>query len=184
MLVFARDGLDGSVEEVAQTAGVGMGTLYRHFPTKAALIERLVDDLYGELLAAGREALTVEGGEGLEMLFGRIGTAQAAKRGCMARLWCGELPASFVSELDEIWGVLLARAKAAGRIREECTVTDLSVLCWAIRGVVETGGDVAPTAWQRHLELVLAGLRPGAEAIAAPPISASQRLAVLVSRTG
>ncbi|HVB05198.1 MAG TPA: helix-turn-helix domain-containing protein [Acidimicrobiales bacterium] len=180
-VVFARDGLDGSVEEVARTAKLGMGTLYRHFPTKAALVEALANDLYGELLAAGRAALDENDGSGLERLLRAIGAALAAKRGCMARLWVGAVPEAFVAQLDEIWGELLARAKAAGVVREECTLTDLSVVCWALRGVIETGGEIAPAVWQRHLDFVLAGLRPGAAPLSHPALPAKRRLEILAS---
>ena len=54
--VFSAHGLDGSVEEVARVAGVGMGTLYRRFPTKQDLIDTLVGDMRRELAALAQAA--------------------------------------------------------------------------------------------------------------------------------
>src|SRR3954465_2303509 len=55
--VFAEHGRDAQMDDVAKRAGVGVGTVYRHFPTKEALIEALAMDRFERILAAGREAL-------------------------------------------------------------------------------------------------------------------------------
>src|SRR3954466_7217768 len=54
---FQERGLDVGVDEIARCAGVGMGTLYRHFPTKAALIDAVVDERFHELTAAAERAI-------------------------------------------------------------------------------------------------------------------------------
>src|ERR1700712_2754812 len=84
--VFAEHGLDGSVEEVARVAGVGMGTLYRRFPTKDALIAELVRELLAYVLTLAHEARTVAHGQGLEQSLFAAGEAEASQRGCLARL--------------------------------------------------------------------------------------------------
>src|SRR5215210_2076909 len=58
--LFAREGVDVSVEELTQHAGVGMGTLYRHFPTKDDLIDAVLEDAFGELLALAESAAEAE----------------------------------------------------------------------------------------------------------------------------
>src|ERR1700712_3398065 len=64
--VFDARGLDAGVEEIAREAGVGMGTLYRRFPTKDALIEALVRDLLEAIIAIADDAAAQPDGEGLE----------------------------------------------------------------------------------------------------------------------
>ena len=159
--VFAKHGLDGSVEEVARVAGVGMGTLYRRFPTKQDLIDTLVGDMRRELAALARAASTATDGTGLERLLVSAGELQAGGRGCLSGLWdhsTAELGAmtTFRSTLR----LLLTRAQAAERVRADVVSTDVWMLLWSLRGVIETTGAVAPNAWRRHLELMIAGLRP------------------------
>src|ERR1700685_427020 len=64
--VFASQGLNASVEEIARVAGVGMGTLYRRFPTKEALIEELVRQQLVDVIDAGDTAKRLPDGVGLE----------------------------------------------------------------------------------------------------------------------
>lgn len=161
MLVFAERGLDGSVEDVARVAGVGMGTLYRRFPTKQALIDELVGGLRRELLEICRAAAEHTDGTGLEVLLVRAGQLQSEPRGCLERLWHhSDAELDTMTEFRQVVRELLASAQELGRIRKDVTGTDISMVFWSMRGVIETTRDVAPTAWRRHLELLIAGLRP------------------------
>src|ERR1700754_5269914 len=58
--VFAEHGREAQMDDVARRAGVGVGTVYRHFPTKEALVNALAVDLFGQLISAAREAYTLE----------------------------------------------------------------------------------------------------------------------------
>ncbi len=165
--LFATHGLDTSVEEIAQSAGVGMGTLYRRFPTKEALIEQLVNDLLEQILAAGRRALETSDGAGLERFLRDSATLYGTHRGCVSRMWTRPLPKEFFVEFDHTVAELVRSAQNAGRIRSDCAASDIIVLFWAIRGIIESTGGAAPEAWQRHVDIVLAGLDPHAAAIAA-----------------
>jgi AcrR family transcriptional regulator len=159
--VFAEHGLDGSVEDVAREAGVGMGTLYRRFPTKQALIDELVGGLRRELLALARSAAERPDGEGLEQLLVQAGQLQAEQRGCVERLWDhSDAELETMTEFRVILRSLLESAQQRGRIRADVTGTDISMVLWSLRGVIETTRAVAPTAWRRHLEIMIAGLRP------------------------
>jgi AcrR family transcriptional regulator len=161
---FAAHGLDASVEEIAHSAGVGMGTLYRRFPTKEVLIQQLVHNLLDDVLAAGRRALTAPGETGLALFLREAATLQHAQRGCLSRTWNVPLPADFRPEFYRILTELLLRAQTAGTIRTDCTVNDLTVVFWAVRGIIESTGDGPSGAWLRHLDIVLAGLHPNATA--------------------
>ena len=159
--VFAQHGLDAGVEEVARMAGVGMGTLYRRFPTKQALIDALVGDARRELATLARAAAEQPDGTGLERLMVQVGELQTDRGGCLLRVWdhCdAELDA--IREFRRIVRELLAAAQAHGRVRADVSGNDITMVFWSLRGVIETTGATAPQVWRRHLELVIAGLRP------------------------
>ncbi len=59
-ILFARDGVEASVEEITRQAGVGMGTLYRHFSTKEELVDAVLEDAFGELVVAAEQAVAEE----------------------------------------------------------------------------------------------------------------------------
>jgi AcrR family transcriptional regulator len=178
--VFSERGLDAGVDEIARVAGVGMGTLYRRFPTKDALISELVRQLLTDVVTMAREARQVTDGSGLEQMLFNTGAIQASHRGCVSRMWNDEHTSALKDEFREILVELLAKAQTSGRIRLDVTVTDLDLIFWAVRGVVETTRGVSDTAWRRHLAMVIAGLRPGAEALSESPVDERE---VVMART-
>jgi AcrR family transcriptional regulator len=159
--VFVEEGLDGSVEEVARLAGVGVGTLYRHFPTKEALVHELVTHLLTEVIEVIDAADSEPGGEGLERCVWQIAELQAAHRGCQLRLWrreVGDAHAALVEEARAGISVLLNRAKAAHRVREDVTREDVSLVLTTIGALIELTVSTTPNVWRRSLEIMLLGL--------------------------
>jgi AcrR family transcriptional regulator len=175
--VFAEHGRDATVEEVAREAGVGMGTLYRRFPHKQALIDELVGGVRRELLVLAQTAAQRADGFGLEELLFHAGQLQADQPGCLQRLWShSDAELDRLQEFRRVLVTLLDCAQQHGRIRLDVTSTDVTMLLWSLRGVIETTRDVAPTAWRRHLELLIAGFRPpgsrpGGNALVERPLS-------------
>jgi AcrR family transcriptional regulator len=161
--VFAEHGLEAGVEEIARTAGVGMGTLYRRFPTKDALISALVHDVLTSMLKFAGEGAERGDGTGLEYFLEAASAYQAAHRGCLARLWNAGIEHDLVQQIRRLIDAMLADAKRHGRVREDITSADVTIALWAVRGIVETTQGRAPEAWQRHLDVYIAGLRPAAE---------------------
>jgi AcrR family transcriptional regulator len=161
--VFAEHGLEASVEEIARTAGVGMGTLYRRFPTKDALIGALVHDVLTTVLTLAREGTERPDGTGLEYFLEAASAYQADHRGCLARLWNAGLEHELVQEVRRLIDAMLTEAKRHGRVRADITSTDVTIVLWAVRGIIETTQGRAPEAWQRHLDVYIAGLRPSAD---------------------
>ena len=163
VLAAARDvlsdyGTDATMELVASRAGVGVGTLYRHFPNKEALINELIRQIYVELTAIARLGLERNDGAGLEILLRAIGRSFSDRRG-YASMLVGHAPADCRAEdLHALIGELVEQARAAGLLGADVSFGDVMVVIWAIRGVIETGGSVAPIAWERHLDLHLAAL--------------------------
>jgi AcrR family transcriptional regulator len=170
--VFAEQGLQASVADIARAAGVGMGTLYRRFPTKDALIDALVQDVLEAIIEMASRSLEEPDGLGLEQFLRDSSVYQATHRGCLPRLWSTDH--ELIHTARNLIGRLLQDAKHHHRVRDELTTTDLTVILWSIRGILETTGDLAPGGWQRHLELIIAGMRPTGQELVHSPISQSQ----------
>jgi AcrR family transcriptional regulator len=169
--VFAERGLEAGVEEIARVAGVGIGTLYRRFPTKDALICALVHDVMTTILRLARESTRCPGGTGLETFLEAVSAYQAEHLGVLPRLWNVSSEHESVAETRQLVAAMLGDAKASGRVRADLASTDLTILLWSIRGVIETTRGAAPGAWRRHLDILIAGLRPAAEPLLHQPLS-------------
>lgn len=169
--LFATHGLGVGVDEIAARAGVGMGTLYRRFPNKEALIKFLVDDLVGQTLLLADRALAEPGGDGLDSFLRGVGELQAANPGCLTRLWRDGFSPDQRAHLRGILRRLLTRAHGAGTVRAEITVTDVSVLLWSLQQIVSMTAHAAPDAWRRHLDILLSGISPGPRPIAHRPLT-------------
>jgi AcrR family transcriptional regulator len=170
--VFEEKGLEASVADVAAAAGVGMGTLYRHFPSKEALVEALVSDVLETTIALARAAAVRPDGTGLEQFLQESSAYQAAHLGCLPKLWITDH--HLAQTARELIAGLLADAQAHGRVRLDLRSTDISLALWSIRGVLETTGPNAPEAWKRHLALLVAGMRPTDAELAQRPLSQKQ----------
>ena len=156
--VFNDDGIDAGVERIAHRAGVGVGTLYRRFPTKEALIDHLVADLLATLEHSATLCLSLPEGRGLEMHVRRAAELFAGNRGCLPRLWAqrsAEQQADQRLRLQQ----LLRAAIDAGAVPADTTLADILATLWALRGIIESAGDDAADACRRHLDLIFAGLR-------------------------
>jgi AcrR family transcriptional regulator len=172
--VFASQGLDAGVEEIARAAGVGVGTLYRRFPTKEALIAELVRDMLETMSALAAEAMEAPGGGGLEQFLEASSGYQAAHRGCLPRLWNTAPNNEQLLQVRQRIAAMLTEAKRHGRVREELTNTDITMVMWSIRGVIETTREVVPDAWRRHLSILVAGLRPSSDPLCSRPLTRAQ----------
>jgi AcrR family transcriptional regulator len=172
--VLGESGADASMEEIAARAGVGVGTVYRRFANKDALIDELVRLSMAEALDAARQALACPGGAGLEQYLRGLGTLFAG-HARYAHLLLQRSPDSAATrETRAALEELTARALAAGTVNPGVTVGDVMALIWAMRGLTETTGEVAPETWQRFLDIHLAGLRSAGPLSACPTISAGQ----------
>ena len=180
--VFAAAGPRASLEEIARTAGVGIATLYRHFPSRAHLVSALFDDESARWLAVGRRALEEEHAEdGLRLYFHELIELQA-QYGPM-RLVLAEHRAVDLgdaqAEMTRLTEELLVRAREEGAVREDFTLADLAMLFWSLAHLHELSEAAAPRAWRRQLGFVLDGLRPEAASLTTvPPLSAAEMAAV------
>jgi AcrR family transcriptional regulator len=181
--VLAQEGLDAPVEEIARRAGVGIGTVYRRFPTKEALVAAVADSLVDAVRTIAADALDAAPGEGFEQfLRGVAGLSSRYGRG-LGRFYADDTARHRLrTEVDPIVERLLTEAKDRGRLRDDITRTDIGMLVWSVTGVVETTLDVAPLLWQRLLDVLVAGLRPGTTRLGHPPLTKAQADRITASR--
>lgn len=162
--VFARNGASAQMEDVARASGVGVGTVYRHFPTKEALMTELVRRTFESFVETAREALTGDG-EPFELLarvlrgnaelIAADAAVQHAMMGAGAEVWAGT--ESERRQLGQISQKLVERAQQAGTMRLDMGADDIPML---MCGVCATMGHTAKGFdWHRHLELAIDSLR-------------------------
>lgn len=172
---FNEHGMDACVEQIAARAGVGIGTFYRRFGTKDALVARLVDDVQVQLIESAKATVATGAGDGLEHFLRELATVLVDHRGSLSRLWSGTTTAH-AAALRPLVPQLLRIAQREGTIRGDVHSNDVTVLMWSLRSIIEIAGDAAAVACQRHLDLALAGMRPGAAVLTHPPLSDRARL--------
>jgi AcrR family transcriptional regulator len=160
VMVFNDQGLDASVTEIARVAKVGIGTFYRRFPTKEALVDALIREILDTTIQMARDALTSPNGTGLERFLEASSAYQAEHAGYLRPLW--NTDHEMVKTARHLIARLLVDAKKHGLIRHDLTNTDLSLAMFSMLGVLEATLPVAPDAWRRHLDLLIAGMRPAA----------------------
>jgi len=165
-VVFAAEGLAVPIDEVARRAGVGVGTVYRHFPTKEALFEAIVVGRVERLVADARAQLAVpDPGGALFRFVHRLVEEGGAKRDLVDALAGAgrDLKGSRPNqELQEAAGELLERAQRAGVVRTDVGVVDVLALVGSVCAV--------PDATRRGLlvSVLCDGLRPPPGAPARP----------------
>src|ERR1700738_3946857 len=160
---FAESGDVVQIDDVARHAGVGVGTVYRPFPTKQALLAELVRQTFRLFTGWAREALEA-GGEPFALIEGllrRIAETAAGDSGVQYALARsdGQAGTEAPAEQDELIAViaeLIERARRAGTIRPGIEATDIAML---ICGVVSAMGTRPGFDWRRHLDLVIGTLR-------------------------
>jgi AcrR family transcriptional regulator len=183
--VFAEQGLEAPLEEIAARAGVGIATLYRRFPDRQQLVAAALIEKIAQYAEAACQALAVpDPWAGFSGFVERICELQAADRG-LSDLLCMALPAGeHVEQLrrqanDQVVE-LIERAKAAGQLREDFTGEDLLLLLIANAAVVHVTRADAPYAWRRFVALALdAFQRRDAPCLPLPPSTAQMALAML-----
>jgi AcrR family transcriptional regulator len=165
--LFASERHDVQIDEVAARAGVGVGTVYRHFPDKEALMGTLVRERFEAFNARLREAVADEGAEPFAALAAalRDNSASLAEDAAtrFAFMSGGERvfahAAEGTEEYLELCRVLCERAHRAGTLRADLDAEEIPML---MCGVCATIGNNKPGwDWRSHLELILRGMSSG-----------------------
>jgi AcrR family transcriptional regulator len=165
--VFREQGVEARLDEVARRAGVGAGTLYRHFPTREALVEAILAERIDEFAALAGSALDHEDAwEGLVGLLEAILELQRGDR-VLKEVFVRYPPdesnlSASRQQIRVLFGQVLARAHEQGVLREDYTLPDMAMLLWSFAPVIDATESAAPEVWRRHLHWTLDGLRPAA----------------------
>ncbi len=160
---FTEHGASASLEDIARRAGVGIGTLYRHFPTREALLAKVLDDSNAAMVARAAEleacaSPTEALSAWLHAMLTHSTTYSGLSKSLAAGLaqTCSELRTS-CQALSSAGTQLLARAKEAGEIRADARIDDLVMAVHAAAWASEQTGD--PSGAPRLIKMVLDGLR-------------------------
>ena len=166
--VFSENGRDAQMDDVARRAGVGVGTVYRHFPTKEALIEALMVDSFQAIAAQAEAALEVEDPwEAFTCVLSRGAEIMAADR-ALSEVFASipgamEQAMPTVEGLQESVAQIMARAQAAGVLRDDVVVDDIPMIMCGVGSATKKEHRCA-ASWRRHLMILLDGLRaPGGD---------------------
>ncbi|HTI78106.1 MAG TPA: TetR/AcrR family transcriptional regulator [Mycobacterium sp.] len=153
---FAAEGLSVPIDEIARRAGVGAGTVYRHFPAKEDLVGAVIADQMQRIIDGGY-ALLDEGKPG-EALFTFLRAAvewSATNRGLVDTLGDSEIKVKEEGKFLDLLGELLRVAQEAGTVRKDVGVADVKALMVGLQAMQSYNDDAA----ERLTEVVLDGLR-------------------------
>jgi AcrR family transcriptional regulator len=155
--LFADEGLDAQMPDVAKAAKVGVGTVYRHFPTKEALLEALAREQFDTLTEWAREAQDApDAWEAFTTLMWRGAELQASDRALMEAV--ADFKPSVARQAEELHACMarvIARAQEQGTMRPDASGEDVRLLMCGLGSVMQMAGD----GWRRYLTVMLDGLR-------------------------
>ncbi|GLF92669.1 TetR/AcrR family transcriptional regulator [Streptomyces yaizuensis] len=176
--VFCQQGLGVTLDHVARHAKVGVGTVYRRFPTKEALIRALFEqDLRMRQKAAESALAHPDPWQGLVDFLAGTTADIAENRGLYEVLLLG---AHTSGPIDAARGdmlpfleALILRAQASGDLRPEVTPSDIPVIQHMLHAAAQFSQGQQPDVWRRYLEVLLNGLRrrPDDPSLATPSLS-------------
>jgi AcrR family transcriptional regulator len=170
---FAERGLDASVADIARRAGIGKGTVFRHFATKDDLLAAIVLDRIDALNAAGEGLLEAPDPGSALLEFLTVAAHQRQQRDLSFLQSAVQLNADVTRVHDQMLrtiNALVDRARASGAVRADVTGTDVFLLMCAPNYVTGYLPDAAPDLWRRYLNIIFDGLRPeGAHPLPHPP---------------
>ena len=164
--VFAEQGIDAPVTEIADRAGVGVGTIFRRFPTKDDLLVAVVEQRTEQLIEAADLALASSDPGAALRRFMETATAMQISDVCWCEAGTDIFGREGIRELTDVLvgkiGELLTSAQTAGQVRSDVRALDIPVLLMAVAKSGLMLEEAVPGAWKRYLAIILDGLRPEA----------------------
>lgn len=159
--LVAESGLDISLNELAKRAGVGVGTVYRHFADKEAVLSALFEQRLDSLAEILQEGIArADPIDGLRHVLYTLGEMQAGDRALLQVMVTSKTPeqrAVVRKRLQPLGTELVRRVNATGRIRRNLSPTDIPMLLWVSMSINDYAGGVRTDLWRRYVELVLIG---------------------------
>jgi len=175
--LFAEHGLGVTLNDIAHHAGVGVGTAYRRFPNKEAVIDALFEERMEDVETVAREALNEPDAwhalagylkRSLQMQFGDRGLNQILSDPTLGDTRINDVRVRIAPLVVE----LVERAKEQGAVRPDFEPTDVIFIQAAVSTIMEGTRDVAPNLYERYLALFLDGIRTGRPDFTPLPIPA------------
>ena len=163
--VFTEQGLRATLDDVADRAGVGVGTVYRRFPDKEALVEALFTERLDSLVGFAEQALAdPDPWAGLVGLLEQAAMVMAGDRGLRQMLMYATYGHDRVEQararMQPVITKVVERAQAAGVLRADLYPTDVPLMLFMLSASAEYAMHVRPEIWRRYLALMLDALRP------------------------
>ncbi len=177
---FAVRGVDASLEKIARDAGVAIGTLYRHFPTRLDLLMAAFKPRLREFLDGATKALEMDDPwEGFAYYLENLFRVQAGDRGFndfLSRRFTDNAETERIhDQMCQQIADVLARAQEAGEARPDITQADIVNLIWSNGRIIDATSATAPNAWRRYLYLMLDAYRAErAHPLPEPPMTDQQ----------
>jgi len=162
--VFATQGIGAGLNEIAHHAGLAIGTVYRRFPDKDALVQAALHEEFEALVALADEGLAeATAWDGLTSVFRRVVDMNVASRGLRDLAFSSEHGRRQVEALrpgmESRIETLLDRARAEGSLRPDVTVVDFFMMMLMVTEFAYRTAAVQPNAYRRYLELLITSLR-------------------------
>ncbi len=163
-VLFAERGLGVTLDDVAHSAGLGVGTVYRRFPNKDALVEALFEQRVIELINVAKAALEFsDGWEGFLYLLANMLTLETEDRGLRDVILGSEYIKGRLKDLKAevapLIESLVAKAQEQGALRPDFRANDVPVLTAMAGAAQEYCGVASPGIWKRYVAIVLDGLK-------------------------
>jgi AcrR family transcriptional regulator len=171
--LFADQGLDAQMPDVAKAAKVGVGTVYRHFPTKDDLIAALADERFERLAEKAREALEAEDAwQGFSDFIRFSARIQADDRALSEVMGSRPEVMSAAAQgvgLDVLCDKLVKRTQRAGELRKDLEWEDIPMIACGCGRITQVKAGPGTGRWPRLVEIILDGLRtPGSSKLPRP----------------
>ena len=162
--LFASRGLEATLNEVAHHAGVGVGTVYRRFPTKEELVEAIFEDGIDQITTLAESALREKDSwRGFVMFIEQLCELTANDRGLreamFSKTYGGDRVEASRLRLTPTVSKLVERAKDDGYVRPEVSPTDVPFVGLVSGTVSEYAGHIEPELWRRYVSMFIDGLR-------------------------
>lgn len=173
--VFAARGLEATLDDIAAHAGLGVGTVYRRFENRDALVQALFTEKLDTISTLASVVLDEpDSWAALRLLMETVGGQVTADQGLFEVLVCRPGGREAVRErMLPIVTAVFERAQADGHLRPDVAPTDFPMMLRMLAGVADAVREVRPDLWQRYLDLILDGLRAdrvGVTPFSVPPI--------------
>jgi AcrR family transcriptional regulator len=182
--VFAARGIDVTLDDIAHHAGLGVGTVYRRYPSREHLVEALFDEQLDQLADLAAEGLRhPDPWTGLTGFFERSAELMVGDRGLrdvlFSRTYGRERVAKARDRIAPAVDALITHCQRAGVVRTDLVGADMPVLHFMTAAVLEYTEDTQPGLWRRYAALLLDGLRTNASTLPvdAPDLDSLGRIA-------